>query len=705
MATNVIIEVSKAEFTIDSWLFQNLDSRAKIEWSCPKDGVSLLSLTRTHRNNNSFPIWHFRCRPNPYRNNGEKVILTVENKNRFHGYHYFASVSVSVEELLSRPKGNTDIFHKLRLTNTSNQKLGIIYARAVSCEMKEKISIDFSSMTPCKMANNSLFEMPVSRLGVSGGTAPFFKLKLKNPSNGQRPDEYIGKDLAHAVDEFDFYEKLQYLKKHGGMFEGLESVLNFAFDYGGVIHAVDDEGKERDLLVLKNLHAGCKKLRMLDLKIGFVTADAGWQGKSRLAASRQYFVVDKITNSHHEGFRLEGFDGQPESIESKDPFMDVERFRRKNIEKKTRRRHLQVMKGVEIMPHYINLPELRLDPQDSQENHYYPHEISELVMLETVIRLVKLAVACHKVLIPQKWIGSSIGLGFDCGTLPLRSEKFEDLRKKVIVDIFDWGRSVLDVVQDRTNLSIIDQKDYVKFWNSYTNGVTHLSWSAAHYYTHRFTNSSKWEKVIITIKDFDLAGNDDLVGSVEISLQRTEEKAYPIILNSNNFLMKSLARHKINYRGTLTCKIDWVSYPNESRIDGAWCVHILCANGIPNLDTNSLTDAYCVITAKSDEGHEFDQYTKIVKNSLDPIWDEKFEIPVMKSSYYLKSALQQEGLEAICHERHLSIFENIRFKNKSHRITDGALQLAFYEDVLNREAAKRRNLVYQRSKSARLSGK
>lgn len=50
------------------------------------------------------------------------------------------------------------------------------------------------------------FEAPVQRLGVSGGTAPFFKLLQQGA--GQR-DFYIGKDLSRASDEVDFYEEVK----------------------------------------------------------------------------------------------------------------------------------------------------------------------------------------------------------------------------------------------------------------------------------------------------------------------------------------------------------------------------------------------------------------------------------------------------------------------------------------------------------------
>ena len=67
--------------------------------------------------------------------------------------------------------------------------------------------------------------------------------------------------------------------------------------------------------VMENLHSGRSKLRLLDIKVGQKTAQAGWQGKSRAAALKQS-ILDGHTNSAGEGFRLEGFDGQPHTLTS-----------------------------------------------------------------------------------------------------------------------------------------------------------------------------------------------------------------------------------------------------------------------------------------------------------------------------------------------------------------------------------------------------
>merc|ERR1719191_636797 len=95
-------------------------------------------------------------------------------------------------------------------------------------------------------------------------------------------------------------------------------------EYKGVAKcmcSMHDKTVQKDVLVMRNLMDGATKLRLLDLKMGEKTAEAGWKGKSAFAALRQG-VVDALTNSEAEGFRLEGFDHPPKALLSMDPLLD-----------------------------------------------------------------------------------------------------------------------------------------------------------------------------------------------------------------------------------------------------------------------------------------------------------------------------------------------------------------------------------------------
>lgn len=96
---------------------------------------------------------------------------------------------------------------------------------------------------------------------------------------------------------------------------------------------------------------GKNQIRMLDLKVGSVTAVDHWQGKSSFGSWTQKFI-DKLTNSKAEGVRLVGFDGKPDKLNNllqhrKFPCLK-ERFT------------LQSLNMAEILEYFLDLSELRL---------------------------------------------------------------------------------------------------------------------------------------------------------------------------------------------------------------------------------------------------------------------------------------------------------------------------------------------------------
>ena len=608
-----------------------MSTYAKIEWLSPTKERSVLSVTRKDSKSHYNPVWDFRCKSQEYEDIGEQVVLTVFDRDKYLNRRVFiGSVTVPVTELLSSTEGSAQF--KWDLLDKEKKSVGVIFVHAYLTE----VNALHTTRQQSNMVKEAKFEVPVHRIGVSGGTAPFFKLVLSNPKPGQTPHHYIGKDLAHARDEFDFYEKLNMLKE-SNQFENMFGLLGFAFEYAGIFQAPeagveDGENALRELLVIRNLYDNISKLRLLDLKIGFRTADAGWQGKSWFAAKKQTTFIDNSTNSTMEGFRLEGFDGIPNSLFSKNPTIDGHVLdvimSKEQSEKKARRHALQSMSGLDIMPYFLDLSELA--EQSNSQDCYYPHEVSELVLYETCIRLVRLTIECCKFPVPQKWIGSSVALGFDCGRLPLRSEREKDIREKVILNIFDWGRSVLNTEEDHNKMSIAEQKNFHKFWHSYRNGIMHLSWDAAQYYFHRFGNTSNWQNIEITVLDYDGVTKHDLIGHVLLPARQTKSWTHNIVLGKKT-------------RGTLTCSINWSPFPKESRFEGVWIIHIEHADNIPNLDTTSLSDPYCSICATSAYGHKFTQYSSVLANTLNPVWDEKFELPVMKGRCSLVEGFTNEG--------------------------------------------------------------
>ena len=105
--------------------------------------------------------------------------------------------------------------------------------------------------------------------------------------------------------------------------------------------------------------------------------------------------------------------------------------------------------------------------------------------------------------------------------------------------------------------------------------------------------------------------------------------------------------HKIEKgnKARISFSIEWVDYPKSSRLKGVWRVCIQKATNLRYVDMLT-SDPYCIITAVSnDRRHCYDQTTSVIPNTLNPIWNEFFEIPVMKSNRELEHALQESGIE------------------------------------------------------------
>lgn len=447
------------------------------------------------------------------------------------------------------------------------------------------------------------FHSPVSRIGVSGGTAPFFKLKLKQPAEGQSVGHFIGKDLSHARDEVGFYEQMHRIEKApGGL--AVMPVLKFCTEYEGVaaceIEAAKPDEKIKDLLVLRNLFDGATSLRMLDIKIGQKTAAAGWQGKSRLAALRQS-VVDGLTNSAAEGFRLEGFDGLTPVLKSMDPLMDFGGAKKEKTAKKAFRFMLQKLAGHEMLMHLLDVHQI---PEDSAEaeikTRLSPEELAEITLSEIVERLIRLSLNCRLTPVPQKWIGSSVALAFDAGPLPARNTE-DKIRQAVKVNIFDWGRSELLTFEKNSQLNRKAQKDRSQFWGYYVGGIDRLSFEAARLYWNRFGNASAWKEIHITLFDFDSATANDFIGKLTITDFKDEtRKCVKLVSNKNREVQSN------STPSTLTYSLVKRTYPAGSRLKFAWRLTLHEARDLPKSDRvllKSTSDPFIECVAISQDPH------------------------------------------------------------------------------------------------------
>jgi C2 domain len=556
----------------------------------------------------------------------------------------------------------------------------------LTVEVRVRDAMSLRRTIPGSMAlvDPSWFETPVTRVGVSGGTAPFFNLILTDEGmqatgHASSPSYYIGKDLSHAEDERDFYEKMLQLKTNGEESQkGVGLMTPFLLDYLGILETktTSDDGKIYQLLVMQNLRNDYQTFRMLDLKMGQQTAQGGWQGKSRLRAMKQA-VLDGMTNSSLEGYRLEGFDGCPPRLESMDPLLDILAMPRRPSEnpeesshdatpktlwgkpisekaaKMARRILLQNLRGAQI---FRLLIDVHLDQQqpsvDDMHKQYLPVEVAEIVLHELVCNLIRLAVTCGRLQVPQKWLGSSVALGFDCGLYPSRTpggESEHAIRSKVITNVFDWGRSELLTQRRYQRMTEAEHADRQRFWENYKNGIYRLTYNATREYYHHFTNCGQWTELIVKVMDFDSMKPDDYMGQVVISLpDQSDSDAVEGLRGSHAYDLRGCADHSGKTCGTVYCSISWLEFPPGSRLRGSWRITIERATDLPAKDLSTGTsDPYCIVTARDACNHrQVSQMTCVKPRSLNPQWNETIDVPVMRdSSSDLSHALNAEGVE------------------------------------------------------------
>eukprot|EP00594_Rhizosolenia_setigera_P001814 CAMPEP_0178953714 /NCGR_PEP_ID=MMETSP0789-20121207/8575_1 /TAXON_ID=3005 /ORGANISM="Rhizosolenia setigera, Strain CCMP 1694" /LENGTH=684 /DNA_ID=CAMNT_0020635009 /DNA_START=125 /DNA_END=2179 /DNA_ORIENTATION=- len=602
------------------------------------------------------PHWNYACRSFSYGKSGEgedeveasvrdgRFMLTVFKKSKGSlAKVYCNTKQYNVDEFLMEegPSNKRHLelsLYGVKQARDSEKHIGSIFIKIERTTMHKSIHAKNLSV------DSSFFITPVKRLGVSGGTAPFFELVLKDPpinivteESLNSPTYYVGKDLSRARDELEFYELIHQLRKAEDFKEEIQDLATYFLDYAGVLNtkeAGDDAVSvlgNLELIVMQNLRDQKTKLRLLDLKIGHKTSAPGWQGKSAFA-SKQQDILDAMTNSKIEGFRLEGFDGMPKTLVSRNPLMDIH-ISSETLMKKSRRKSLQDMKGIDIFPYFTDLYDLTVENFQIEEN-LSREEYAEIVLNEIVKKLTSLMIVCQKQTTYQKWIGSSVALGFDSGALPARSKDEKEIRDQVIVKIFDWGRSTLNTPNRTKKLSVEEQTSHKWFWNSYTSGIQNLAWSAAHCYYHDY-NSESWDELKITVFDFDGVSSCDILGYCTYPLVELDETiTCDLTLGEDNN-----TRASQNSLGSISFRAKKTKYPEASRFKDGWSIQIIGAKGLQDKDMLDISDPYVKICVQSGRKSS-SRVTTVKNNDLNPVWNEKFEFPTVKSKASLYNALQ-----------------------------------------------------------------
>lgn len=600
--------------------------------------------TRSAWQANLHPVWDHMCRGAIYRGPGSGDTLKLQvMEESFGGFGKPALCGVATAKLQDilcdvgemSPGVKSSRVHELKLVKSGDHAGNIMVQAVLYLNVFHRINTaDLSGLASeenMTLVDGDLFETPVKRLGVSGGTAPFFTLRLRAPKDGQSVTHWIGKDLSRATDEIAFYERRLSLTKAGS--HGMDGLFSFMFDYAGVLECAEEGSApgapKLQLLVLRNLRDGCRQLRMLDIKVGDKTAVAGWQGKSWFSALKQN-VLDGLTNSQAEGFRLEGFDNPPPVFSSMDPLIDFGgvKMHGKGLGKKARRIMMQRMPAAEMLAHFMDVHQ-EPAPPESGSLTLTRCEYAEMVMSEITYQLVSLAMACKSAAVPQKWIGSSVALGFDAGLLPSRDTPVQEILKSVRVQIFDWGRSELNTLKQHTSLPAQEQADRLEYFRFYKGGITRLAWEAARFRWHNFGNAQGWSQLCISVYDFDSHSSNDLIGQASVQLQDCRETTVPLQDEAGIEVVGKSGPATVSY------SVTWCSLPSSSRLAGLWRVCLLRAENLVGKDgfKEQTSDPFAQLLARSSDGTYWSRHTScVMPRNLNPEWRETFEFPVARES-------------------------------------------------------------------------
>jgi len=356
------------------------------------------------------------------------------------------------------------------------------------------------------------------------------------------------------------------------------------------------------------------------------------------------------------------------------------------ISKKALRLMLQRMKASEILRHFLDVHQ---HPRDLGEAElacvFSPTEVVEIVCHELVQRLGKLAIACRHVPVPNKWLGSSVALGFECHSLPNRAASESAVREAVRVNVFDWGRSELNTLAKHNKLSESEQHDRAEFWNAYMAGIDRLFWEVSRAYRHRFSNHVAWKSVTFKIYDFDSISALDFLASVTVPVKETPVTTVVCRSTRSHRFCTACACRKSGT--TLTYSMSWRALPASSRLSGVWRVSLFQIDGLQIADMKKCvmaSDPICRVCAKSDSPHlSYWEETCVKTRNLNPTYNETFELPIARNSGNLDVALHNVGAEFTTNHfdhilpahggMHRYSYSRMQWKNRIGRVANAAM--------------------------------
>jgi len=335
---------------------------------------------------------------------------------------------------------------------------------------------------------------------------------------------------------------------------------------------------------------------------------------------------DFFTNSHVEGIRCEGFLSPPPALLSEDPLNDLrdvflfnERF-----QERATRLALQRMETWSLLLMFFDF---RKACEDTDiESCLGSAEYTELAELAVVRKAAALLRACDAVPVPQKWVGSSIGVVADAGAAPPRDNPEIWIDEHVSLKLFDWGRSELNTAADHALLTQQEIDDRQCFWKMYQESVGHFLWECSRLYWNNFCHQN-WTSVKFNIYDFDSATENDFMGCAVLDLVESEEVVWSTLQIFNN---GNVVCGEAGYESKVTIGVSYVKTPKPSRIQGVWRIHVKSAAYLPVLDPLGSSDPFVIVSLhRSVNGvivlSQVSAQTCVISTNLNPEWNEIFE--------------------------------------------------------------------------------
>jgi hypothetical protein len=461
------------------------------------------------------------------------------------------------------------------------------------------------------------FEEPVQPLSTAGGTASFVRLvPVKGGKFEERgPGYFIGKDRSHAKGEVQFYERI--LRIRSSPIIAQWPIVNHMLEYAGVYRLKSknetNQATSKDFIVLNNLFHGRKQARLMDVKMGNITSVRNWSGKSCFAAWRNR-QIDRITNSEREGYRMEGMHNPPKALESMTPFL---------AKKRTTRLMYQRLRAEEFMKQFLDLSHLTSD--DSL--HLSIPEFTICLHLDLIAELCDVVGELEIVPVPQKWIGSSLVIGFDMGTLPVRRDS-KRTRTDLNVTLLDWGRSELTSIVAFRKFMPFTKADRFKYWTQYRDSVYRLLYESINLYYDLYVRGNETEAIKVEIFDYDKLSADDFIGYALVPLAPFGNTKFPL-LNSDGVPV-------IGYDGSPSSVNVSITYENVDSdiLSGYFKIQLISGSCLPRMDfLNGCSDAYARI--RTIQGIELGR-SHIVPNVENPVWDIPHYIPVVDREKHLE---------------------------------------------------------------------